>query len=204
MDPEEMVKAGYDSIASEYLKIRREDSEDVLLLQELVARLPRGAKVLDAGCGAGVPVARLLSRHFSVTGVDFSEEQVRLARQLVPEARFLCQDMTELSFPDDCFDAICSYHAIIHIPREEHLRLVQDFQRMLKPGGLMLVCLGAGDVSGGTEDDYLGVPMYWSHYDADTNIEMLQKAGFQAIWSRIVVESTDPSAAHLFVLARKS
>ena len=204
MDPEEMVKAGYDTIASEYLKTRREDSEDVLLLQELVVRLPKGAEVLDAGCGAGVPVTRFLSRYFNVTGVDFSEGQVRLARQLVPEARFLCQDMTELSFSDDCFDAVCSYYAIIHIPREEHQRLLLDFHRMLKPGGLMLVCLGAGDVSGGTEDDYLGVPMYWSHYDADTNIEMLQKAGFQVIWSKVVVDSTDPSAAHLFVLAQKS
>jgi len=53
MDPEEMVKAGYDTIAPEYLKTRREDSEDGLLLQELVERLPKGAKVLDAGCGAG-------------------------------------------------------------------------------------------------------------------------------------------------------
>ena len=203
MDPEEMVKAGYDTIASEYLKTRREDSEDVLLLQELVVRLPKGAEVLDAGCGAGVPVTRFLSRYFNVTGVDFSEGQVRLARQLVPEARFLCQDMTELSFSDDCFDAVCSYYAIIHIPREEHQRLLLDFHRMLKPGGLMLVCLGAGDVSGGTEDDYLGVPMYWSHYDADTNIELLQKTGFQVIWSKVVVDSTCPSAAHLFVLAQK-
>ena len=203
MDPKEIVKAGYDAMASEYLETRKEDSEDVQLLLELVSRLPKGAKVLDAGCGAGVPVARFLSRFFEVTGVDFSEEQIRLASKLVPQACFLCQDMTEMSFPASCFHAICSYYAIIHIPREEHRQLFQDFHRMLRPGGLALVCLGAGDVAGGIEEDYFGAQMYWSHYDAETNMKLFRECGFQVIWSRVVVDSTDPVAAHLFVLAQK-
>ena len=59
-------------------------------------------------------------------------------------------------------------------------------------------------MAGGTEEDYLGAQMYWSHYDVDTNIKILQECRFQIIWSRIVVDSTDPSAAHLFVLAQRS
>ena len=91
MDEKTTVRAGYDAIAAKYLKTRSEDSEDVQLLQELVQRLPKGAKVLDAGCGAGVPVTRYLIKFFDVTGVDFAEEQIHLARQLVPGAHFLCQ-----------------------------------------------------------------------------------------------------------------
>jgi 2-polyprenyl-3-methyl-5-hydroxy-6-metoxy-1,4-benzoquinol methylase len=92
-----IVQAGYDDIAAQYLATRSEDSADVQLLGELIQRLDRGAHVLDAGCGSGVPVTRILSRTFQVTGVDFSEEQITLARQLVPEAQFVCQDMTELT-----------------------------------------------------------------------------------------------------------
>jgi 2-polyprenyl-3-methyl-5-hydroxy-6-metoxy-1,4-benzoquinol methylase len=75
----EMVRRAYNKIASDYLALRKEGAEDVKLLDELVKRLPEKSVVLDAGCGGGVPVARLLSRHYKVTGVDISEAQVRLA-----------------------------------------------------------------------------------------------------------------------------
>ncbi len=204
MDSKEIVKAGYNAIAAEYLATRTEDSEDVQLLQELVQRLPEGAKVLDASRGAGVPVTRFLSRFFEVTGVDFAQVQIRFARQSVPQAQFVCQDMTELSFPDHSFDAICFYYAIIHIPRQEHRRLLLNFHRMLRPPGLVLLCMGAGDLTDEIDENYLGTRMCWSHYDADTNIEMLKECGFNVIWSKIVTDSTDPGSAHLFVLAQKA
>ena len=203
MDGKNIVRAGYNAKATEYLATRTEDSEDVQLLHELVQRLPRGAKVLDAGCGAGVPVTKFLSRFFEVTGVDFSKAQIQLARQLVPQAQFVCQDMTELAFPDQSFDAICSYYAIIHIPRQEHHRLFLNLHRILRPSGLALLCLGASDLADDIDENYLGARMYWSHYDADTNIEMLHECGFNVIWSKIVADSTDPGSAHLFVLAQK-
>jgi ubiquinone/menaquinone biosynthesis C-methylase UbiE len=117
MDPKKLVQSGYNAIAAEYLATRSETSEDVLLLQELVSRLPRGAKVLDAGCGAGVPVTKILSQLFDITGVDFAQAQIEMARQLVPNATFFCHDIVDLDLPDSSFDAVCSDYAIIHIPR---------------------------------------------------------------------------------------
>ena len=164
--------------------------------------------MLDAGCGTGIPVTRFLCRFFTVTGVDFSEVQIQLSRQLVPQAQFLCQDMTGLSFPQNSFDAIVSFYAIIHVPRAEHRQLFRDFHRMLKPEGLVLACMGAGDVDGDNEeeDDMFDVPMYWSHYDADTNIGLVKECGFQVIWSRIVEDRSCPDSPskHLFLLAQKS
>ena len=104
IDCKKLVQAGYNAIAAEYLTTRTDTSEDVLLLQELVRRLPRGAKVLDAGCGAGLPVTKILCEFFDVTGVDFAEAQIELARQLVPKATFICQDIVGLDPPDDSFD----------------------------------------------------------------------------------------------------
>ncbi len=127
LDGKEIVKAGYNVIAKKYTGLRSDDTQDVQLLEELVKRLPRGAKVLDAGCGSGVPITRFLAKFFDVTGVDFSQEQIRRARQLVPEATFLCEDLTKLAFADSSFDATCSYYAIIHVPREEHQEMLQEF-----------------------------------------------------------------------------
>jgi len=174
MDFKETVKAGYNAIADRYLAERTRDSEDVRLLSDLTARLPANARILDAGCGAGVPVAQILSQRFQVIGVDFSQAQIELARKHVPNVEFICQDMTELGFPNDKFDAICSYYAIIHIPRDEHQSLFANFYRMLKPGGLALLCLGAENLLDDIDENFFGARMYWSHFDSDTYLKMLR------------------------------
>jgi SAM-dependent methyltransferase len=90
------VRDGYNTIADRYLAERTRDSEDIRLLDELMRRLPAGAAILDAGCGAGIPISEVLSERFQVTGVDFSEAQIELARKNVPNATFICEDMTRL------------------------------------------------------------------------------------------------------------
>lgn len=202
MNRKELVKAGYNAIARKYTALRSEDTEDIQLLEELVERLPRGAKVLDAGCGSGVPVSRYLAQFFDVTGVDFAEEQIRRARRLIPEATFLCEDITKLAFADETFDAICSYYAIIHIPRDEHRGLLHNFYRMLRPQGLALLLMGTAD---SPEDiaDYHGVRMFWSHYDAETNRKMLEECGFATLWFKLVEDPIDPRVEGLFVLAQR-
>ena len=199
----ETVKAGYNIIADRYLAARTRDSEDVRLLDELITRLPTGAKVLDAGCGAGLPISQMLSEKFEVTGVDFSEAQIELAKKNVPNATFICQDMTNLDFPDHTFDGICSYYAIIHISREEHQPLLANFHRMLKPDGLALLCLGAESVVEDIDENFLDTRMYWSHYDSETYLEMLTQCGFSILWSKRVADGTCEGAGHLFTLVQK-
>lgn len=200
----DVVRTGYDAIASQYLAARHAHPLQVSLLEDFAGRLPKGARVLDAGCGAGDPVARTLSERFAVTGVDISEEQIRLARQIVPQATFLCQDMTALDFPDESFEGICSLYAVIHVPRVEHGPLLRSFHRLLKPGGLLLLCMGSGNWPGEVEEFY-GAPMYWSHYDAATNRRMTEEVGFHIVRSEMVPDTLDPEipSRHVFLLAEK-
>ena len=203
MDHKETVKNGYNQIAERYLAERRNDTENVRLLEELISRLPSGANVLDAGCGAGIPISQRLSEVFEVTGVDFSEAQIELARKNVPNASFLCEDMTKLNFPENTFDGIASYYAIIHIPREEHRSLLANFHRMLKPGGLSLLCLGAENLIDDIDENYLGTRMYWSHFDSETYLRILNEIGFAILWAKRVADESCEGAGHLFVLAQK-
>lgn len=184
-EKKKIVEEGYDRIAAAYKKAREEiDQRDERYLKALLERLPEGSRVLDLGCGAGVPITKLLARRHDVTGIDISARQVELARKLVPEARFHRGDFTQLSFPDKSFDAVCSFFAIIHVPREEHAVLFKRLHRILRPGGLLLVTLGRSDwVS--TEEDYFGVEMYWSHYDAETNKKLVEDAGFKILQSSV-------------------
>src|SRR5258705_6188553 len=200
MDFKKTVKQGYNAIANRYLAQRTRDSEDVRLLDDLIERLPANAKVLDAGCGAGIPISQVLSEHFDVTGVDFSEAQIKLAKKHVPKANFICQDMTTLDFPENTFDGICSYYAIIHIPREEHQSLLINFHRILKPEGFALLCLGAEHLIDDIDENYLGTRMYWSHYDTETYLKMLKECGISIIWSKHIADESCEGSGHLFVL----
>lgn len=209
MDYKNIVKSGYDKVADRYLAEREvgaKDAENVRLLADFIELLSPKSRVLDAGCGAGVPITKMLAEQFDVIGVDFSGEQVERAKRNVPNAHFFCQDMTELDFPDDSLDGICSYYAIIHIPREEHAGILDGFFRLSRPGGLAFLCLGAMDIAEDFDDDYYGARMYWSHYDADTYLSLLRHTGFAVLWSEIISDSLGGEAAtggHLFVLAQK-
>jgi SAM-dependent methyltransferase len=203
MDFKKTVKQGYKAIAIRYLAERTRDSEDVRLLDDFIERLPINGKVLDAGCGAGIPISQILSEHFDVTGVDFSEAQVELAKQHVPRANFICRDMTKLDFPENTYDGICSYYAIIHIPREEHQALLINFHRILKPEGFALLCLGAEHLIDDIDENYLGTRMYWSHYDTETYLKMLKDCGLSIIWSKHIADESCEGSGHLFVLVQK-
>lgn len=204
MDYKEIVKSGYNKIAGRYLAERTRDSADVHLLDDFIELLAPASKVLDAGCGAGVPITQMLAARFDVVGVDFSETQIKLAKKNVPNAHFLCKDLTQLDLPDESLDGICSYYAIIHIPREEHETLLANFYRLLKKGGIALLCLGAQHLVDDIDENYLGTRMYWSHYDTETYLKMLNENGFSIIWAKHITDETCESAKHLFVLAQKA
>lgn len=203
MDYKETVRSGYNKIADSYLAQRSRESENVRLLNDFIDLLAPKSRVLDAGCGAGIPIAQMLAGQFDVIGVDFSEAQIELARKNVPNAHFICDDMTLLDFPDGSLDGICSYYAIIHVPREEHEALLGNFHRMLRTGGVVLLCLGAEEIVDDIDEDYLGTPMYWSHYGTDTYIKMLKRMGFSIIWAKHIADDSCKGAKHLFVLAQK-
>lgn len=197
-----LVQGGYDAIGGEYAAERRLGACEIALLDEFSRLLPEGASVLDAGCGAGIPIARRLSGRFAVTGVDISEKQIERARSNVPAGTFICANMSDLDFPEASFDGICSFYAIIHTPREKHAEILPRFHQLLRPEGVVLLCLGAGNLKDDF-DEFLGIPMYWSHFDAETNLAMVRDAGFQLLHSELVPDDYDPggSARHLFVLA---
>ncbi|MFX0079860.1 MAG: hypothetical protein ACFE8O_11530 [Candidatus Hermodarchaeota archaeon] len=68
MKREKIVRNGYNEIASIYNEIRNRFKNEKELLY-FASLLPKRAEVLDAGCGAGVPVAKfLIDQGFSVTG----------------------------------------------------------------------------------------------------------------------------------------
>ena len=200
-----VVAAGYDRMAGRYAAWASEIAYDPRgrMTAELVGRLPDGAAVLDLGCGSGLPSTAALAQRCNVTGVDISASQIALARRQVPGATFLIADITQVQLPASSFAAVTAFYSIIHVPREEHAALFRNVTRWLKPGGYFLAALSAaGDP--GWHGEWMGVPMFFSGFDAETNARMLRDLDLTLLLDE-VIDTHEPDGAVPFhwVLARK-
>lgn len=207
-NPKALVRAGYDRVSAVYRG--DQPTEDGVVyarygewIGELASQIPGGAPVLDLGCGNGIPECRMLvDAGFAVTGVDLSPVQVRRARRLVPEGTFICGDMNGVDFSPASFNAVVSLYAVIHVPLAEQPALFAKIHTWLKPGGYLLVIVGA-EAWTGMETNWLGVDgadMYWSHADKDTYLQWLHDCGFNVLQSPFIAEG---DGGHVLILAQR-
>lgn len=198
------VRAGYDQLAPTFGRWNANIHGDPWerFVAELGTRLDAGARVLDLGCGDGTKTHRLAER-FDVLGVDISREQLRLARTAAPGASFVEADFTELDFAAETFDAVTAFYSFVHVSRERHLELFGTVLRWLKPGGLFLASLSTIGGPDRTEN-WLGVDMFFSGFDAETNRRLVGEAGYELLVDE-VVPMLEPGVAtsFLWVLGRR-
>jgi len=190
-DPKTVVREGYDRASHAYRgdEFRYEGSGYAYWLSRLTPSLPAGARVLDLGCGSGIPVSRELARRHEVTGVDISPVQIARARRLVPNVRFLCADMAEIAFEPHSFEAVVAFFSLINLPLPEQPVVIERVSRWLVPGGRLLAVVGKW-ASIRFESDFRGVrgaTMYWSHADVMTYRNWFERAGLM-----IEAEGSEP------------
>jgi SAM-dependent methyltransferase len=197
------VEAAYDVLGDSFgaWNARIEGDPWMRFLDELASRLPAGAHVLDLGCGDGTKTARLADR-FEVVGVDVSARQLELARAAVPDATFVHADFTGLDHPAGTFYAVTALYSLMHAPRAEHPALLARIRGWLKPGGHFLASMS---VVGGPDrfENWLGVEMFFSGFDAEKNGTMVREAGFELLVEEVVwMRQPEGETAFLWVLAR--
>ncbi|MFB6212984.1 MAG: class I SAM-dependent methyltransferase [Candidatus Nanohaloarchaea archaeon] len=196
----EEVREGYEKgdYESDYRRNREIRQMEERLFEEMLDRVPEGPKVLDLGCGIGEPFDRyLVEEGCDMTGVDIAEKHVKKARENVPGAEFMQGDFFEQDFADGSFDAVVSFYAIFHIPREEHGNLFGRIHRWLKEDGVILVTLGGGEMDE-HRDEIGGAEMLWSSYTVEENRELVEEAGFD-----IIEDCIEEEEGHLWILAEK-
>jgi cyclopropane fatty-acyl-phospholipid synthase-like methyltransferase len=202
----ELVGRGYDAIGEHFAEWRDRIVGDPRREWEekLVSRLQHGARVLELGCGAGVPDTQRLAARFHVTGVDVSAEQVRRARAAVPQAEFVHADFTALELKPESFDAVVSFYAFNHVPRELLAPTFARIRRWLVPCGLLMTALGTSDTEAWT-GDWLGAPTFFSSFPPETNTRLVREAGFEILYDELVTfREPDGDATFQWVLAMRS
>lgn len=200
-----LVAAGYDELAGRYAALERPGLEwpRLSLLRKLLDRLRPSSKVLDLGCGNGVPALRTIVELHEGVGVDISRKQIDLARANVPAAEVLQADAMELDFPSSLFDAVVALYLFDHLPREEHAPLLVKLNDWLKPGGFLLFSIEPADEPAHV-GDWLGKPMFFSHFDEVTTLGLVRDAGFDVLDSHLETQiEGENEVEFLWVLAQR-
>lgn len=193
-----IVKSGYDQIAASYSE-DREKFDNWNELNDFCDLIPADARVLDVGCGTGIPIAKyLVERNYALVGIDLSLEMIAAARKNVPRAEFFRMNMIDLDLPTASFDGLVACYSLFHVPREQHRRIFELFRDVLKPSGCMLVSIGSSDWEG--TEEYYGVEMYWSHYSPEQTAAIISDCGFRLIFNRKIETNGE---VHNWVLAEK-
>ena len=168
----QIVERGYDVISDHFLEWRDQIVDGREWSEALTSRLADGARILELGCGAGVPDTLLLAERFRVTGVDISAEQISRARANVPDAEFIHADFTALELEPAQFEAVAAFYSFNHTPRDLLAGLFESIRSWLVPDGLLLAAFGTSD-TGSWTGDWLGTTMFFSSFPPETTRRML-------------------------------
>ena len=208
-DPKRVVADGYDQIAERYAAWGatgvRETERD-FYTTVLLDALPVGADVLELGCGAGIPTTQRLAERFAVTGIDISARQIALARRNVPDATFIHADMTALDIRARVIR--CGLRVLCVrscAARGARRAAASRSRRWLRPAGLFVASFSNEGSAGEIDDDWLGAPMYFSGYDAETNAQLVRDAGFVIVTARPeTAEEFGRPTTFFWIVARKA
>ena len=145
----------YEKNAAGYDRNRARAFFEARWLSRFADSIPHGARVLDLGCGAGEPIAAwLMGEGFHLTGVDFSDAMLEIARSRWPNGDWRKADMRTLNLGDR-FQGIIAWNSFYHLTQDEQRACIPLLSRHLQPGGILMLTVGPKDgvVTGTVEGD---------------------------------------------------
>lgn len=168
-------------------------------LAAFLALLPKGARILELGCGAGGDTAEMLAQGFDVRATDGSPEMAAVASQRLGRQveTLLFHELDEV----EVYDAVWANACLLHVPRDQLAHVLSLIWRALKPGGAFFASYKEGDADGRDALD-----RYYNYPSQDLLRKTYAEAGD---WNALSMERgkvkgfDDKMATMLFAVARK-
>ena len=200
--------AGFDAIGSRYDEVFPHKNGQVKAVEELLTRLPSGARVLDLGCGTGIPTARqLVAAGCEVTGVDISPVMLDLARRNVPEATYLQRDAVDVDTNLGRFEAVVAFFSLLMLPRREIVTTLERIGELLTPAGWLALGMVEADLDD-VELPFLGLPLRVTGWPREQLRTVVEAAGFEVQAEDVRVYDPPapdvPPEIQLFLLAKRA
>jgi SAM-dependent methyltransferase len=182
------LKATYDRIAKDWDSDHTHDKWWKEGLEKFATFLRPGAEVLDVGCGSGVKSEILKGKGMKVTGIDFSERMLDIARRRVPDEEFLMVDLYDLSGFEKKFDALFAQAVLLHFPLKDVSVIIRSLKEKLNSGGYFYAAVkerrpGEKEEEVVKEDDYgYEYERFFSYFTAKELKKYFTDEGFEIVY----------------------
>ena len=113
-----------------------------LVTRTTCRHLPRGARILEGGCGTGVNSRHLHEAGYRVVALDFAPGTIAWLGKRAPELNPVRGDVRALPFADASFDGCWSLGVIEHFP-DGYAAVRDELHRVLRPGGFLFLTFPA-------------------------------------------------------------
>ncbi len=192
------TRAVYEENAAAYDAQRSRALFEARWLARFAACLPTGGRVLDLGCGAGEPIAQwFIAEGFRLTGVDFADAMLDIARRRWPAGDWRQADMRKLDL-EEKFDGIIAWDSFFHLTRDEQRTVLVRMASHLSPGGSLLFTIGPDDSE--ARGLVAGRPVYHASLSPAEYATLLQDQGLRL--TGFLAEDPDCDS-HSVMMARK-
>ena len=95
--------------------------------------------VLEIGCGVGRWSQYMIDKGAVYTGIDISQEMIKIAKKRIPKGIFYVSTGENLNFKDESFDLVFSITVLHHIPYEKKEKVIKEMCRVVKVGGYIII-----------------------------------------------------------------
>lgn len=171
----------YNQFASEFAA-KFEKIPETDQLDEFIAKLFKGARVLDLGCGSGRDASYLRDAGLNVVGVDLSEGLIGEAKKKRRDIDFRVMDMENLDFEKQSFDGVWSKLAILHVERERLPLILKSVLTLLKPHGILMIETKQGEGEGFEPVSFsANKERYFVYYELHELIGMFEEVGYHEV-----------------------
>ncbi|MGV1988580.1 class I SAM-dependent DNA methyltransferase [Agrobacterium sp. 22-221-1] len=148
-------------------------------LDRFISLLPKGASILDIGCGSGEPIAGyFIASGYDVTGIDASLPLVELCRKRFPGNLWAVADMRKLALGRR-FDGLIAWHSFFHLTVEDQRRMFGIFHQHANDGAALMFT--AGPDHGEAIGTFQGRPLYHASLARDEYESLLAAHGFRLL-----------------------
>lgn len=157
------LKSTYNKIAEDWVKDHQVDTWPHEGIDKFICLLKSGDLVLDLGCGGGTYSKYLLDKGLKVTGIDFSEKMIEIAKRNAPAGKFLVMDIRDLKKLPQTFEGIFAQASLLHISKKEIENVLKRLNEKLKPEGYFYIAVKEIG-SGGKEKEIIVDEKYGYRY----------------------------------------
>lgn len=185
------LKDTYNKIANDWHKDHQTDDWWIDVADNFLSFLKPGSHILDAGCGGGTKVKYLMQKGFKVTGIDFAEKMIEIAKKEVPQANFETLDIQNIDKLKDQFDGIFAQAVLLHIAKKDAAKTVQKLVNKLKKNGYIYIAVKQAWPTTPQEEikeenDYgYSYKRFFSYFTKEEVEKYLKKANTNIVYSQI-------------------